>query len=293
MTADAELLFADYEFATKWNDTSAAIEKLGGKDAHVTDALTLEWRGFVDPTRVDTYLNEAQVVSQHSLQLAQRCNASAYLACEQFADIHSGVQSKSAGEAKEAADPQDRSAGEANVGDHAKSAGEAPKFMPEVHVHDEDGTLLDKAPYMYPGICNVMLSLEHIQLPVWTISKCRKLRGRYFGPIPIVQVHTQLSIDLRLPTWLHNSIQPVFHPMYVKLSSTVSEDRKLKQKIGDVLEKKLKQKIGNVFEPAEVRGFWLIGSVMARLSTWSNGNTARIYRAHGSPKLGWPPLNAC
>ena len=143
MTADTELLFADYEFATKWDDTSAAIEKLGEEDAHVTDALTPEWRGFVDPARVDTYLHVAQVVSQHSLQLAQRCNASAYLACQQFADINSGVQSKSAGEAKEAADPQDRSAGEADVGDHAKSAGEAAKFMTEVHVYDEDGTLLE------------------------------------------------------------------------------------------------------------------------------------------------------
>ena len=35
----------------------------------------------------------------------------------------------------------------------------------------------------------VMLSLEHIQLPVWAVSKCRKLRGKYFGPFPIVQVH--------------------------------------------------------------------------------------------------------
>ena len=179
------------------------------------------------------------------------------------------------------------------MGDHAKSAGEAPKFMPEVHVHDEDGTLLDKAPYMYPGICNVMLSLEHIQLPVWTISKCRKLRGRYFGPIPIVQVHTQLSIDLRLPTWLHNSIQPVFHPMYIKLSSTVSEDRKLKQKIGDVLEKKLKQKIGNVFEPAEVRESWPIGSDMPKRSTWCNGKIARTCRALGSLKLSLYRLSGC
>ena len=36
----------------------------------------------------------------------------------------------------------------------------------------------------------VMLSLEHIQLLVWTVSKCRKLRGKYFGPFPIAQVHT-------------------------------------------------------------------------------------------------------
>ena len=125
MTADAELLFADCEFANIWNDISAAIGKLGGKDAHVTDTLTLEWRGFVDPTKVDTYLHEAQVFGQQSPQLAQRCNASACLACEQFADIPSGVRSKSAGEAEEAADPQDRSAGEANVGDHDESAGEA------------------------------------------------------------------------------------------------------------------------------------------------------------------------
>ena len=32
----------------------------------------------------------------------------------------------------------------------------------------------------------VMLSLERIQLPVWAVSKCRKLRGKYFGPFPIV-----------------------------------------------------------------------------------------------------------
>ena len=68
MCADTELLFADYVFATEWDDTSAAIEKLGEEDAHITDALPHEWRGFVDPTGVDTYL--AQVVSQHSLQLS-------------------------------------------------------------------------------------------------------------------------------------------------------------------------------------------------------------------------------
>ena len=53
----------------------------------------------------------------------------------------------------------------------------------------------------------VMLSLERIQLPVWAVSKCRKLRGKYFGPFPIVQVHTQLAIELRLPTWLHKAIR--------------------------------------------------------------------------------------
>ena len=85
-----------------------------------------------------------------------------------------GDQAKSAGEAKATADPQERSAGEANVGDHAKSAGEAPRYWPEVHVHGEDGTPRDKAPCMYPGIYNVMLSLGHIQLPVSADGECRK-----------------------------------------------------------------------------------------------------------------------
>ena len=151
--------------------------------------------------------------------------------------------------------------------------------------YDDDGTLLDKAPY--PGVYEVdhqeayqldhpermraihqlareqmiqaktrmaeaenhnrpvqefktgdyvMLSLEHIQLPVWAVSKCRKLRGKYFGPFPIVQVHTQLAMELQLPTWLHKAIHPVFHPMYLKPSSSTTEDKQLKKKIGSVFE---------------------------------------------------------
>ena len=573
MCADTELLFADYVFATEWDDTSAAIEKLGEEDSHITDALPHEWRGFVDPTGVDTYL--AQVVSQHSLQLSQRCNAAAYLACGQFADIYSGMQAKAAGDGKTAA-AQDEVAGEATESTERTAeaaAGTKPsgskvpsrmmagmyvineslftaggrlcvpealrtELMTEVHQndavghrgatsmhqqlvkrlywpgmerdvrthvakcadcassksttqkhwgklrphlpptgpfthysidfmfgfpkagggpmqydgimnvvdmfskrlipipvweaskaevmaeqfyrsvvcnrgvmmsmvsdrdsrftndfwrklwalhhttlkmtpaytpqadgqtermnrllqeimrsnvqadqlnwlelldgammainnspvsatqkspfemetglamripldtqtlmdqtrqnrghgqlvrdtmkYDDDGTLLDKAPF--PGVYEmdqqeayqldhpermraihqlareqmiqaktrmaeaenqnrpirewqtgefVMLSLEHIQLPVWAVSKCRKLRGKYFGPFPIVQVHTQLAIELQLPTWLHQAIHPVFHPMYLKPSSTI------------VTDKKLKQKIGSVFEPAE------------------------------------------
>ena len=252
MTADTELLFADYEFATEWNDNSTTIEKLGKEDAHVMDALTPEWRGFVDPTGVDAYL--AQVVSQQSLQLAQRGNSSAYLACEQFADIHSGVQSKSAGEVTEAADPQGGSAGEVNVGDHAKSAGEAPEFMTEVHVYDEDGTLPDKAPY--PGRCAV----DHQEINQFDhperMRAIHQLRMRAIHRLAreqIIQAKIRMaeaenenrSIQefetgeyvmfrlehIQLPVW---AIRPVFHPIYITPSSATAED-----------------KIGSVFEPAE------------------------------------------
>ena len=85
----------------------------------------------------------------------------------------------------------------------------------------------------------VRLSLAHIQLPVWAVSKCRKLRGKYFGAFPIVAVHSPLAIELRLPTWLHKNIHPVFHPMYLKPATTTKTDGGLRKTLG------------NVFDPAE------------------------------------------
>ena len=64
-----------------------------------------------------------------------------------------------------------------------------------------------------------MLRLDHIQLPVWSVAKCKKLRGKYFGSFPVVAVHSPLAIELRLPSWMHDRMHPVFHPMYLKLSS--------------------------------------------------------------------------
>ena len=85
----------------------------------------------------------------------------------------------------------------------------------------------------------VMLKLDHIQLPVWTVAKCRKLRGKYFGAFPVVAVHSPLAIELRLPAWMHQQIHPVFHPMYLKLASTTT------------VQKDLKRTLGTVFEPAD------------------------------------------
>lgn len=49
----------------------------------------------------------------------------------------------------------------------------------------------------------VKLKLDHIQLPVWTVSKCKKLRGKYFGSFPVVAVHSPIAIEIRLPKWMH------------------------------------------------------------------------------------------
>ena len=127
MCADTELLFADCGFAAEWDCASVEIEKLGEEDAHITDSLPHEWRGFVDPTGVDTYL--AQVVSQHSLQLSQRCNASAYLACGQFADIYSGVQAQSAGDDKASKRSHDEAAGDVKPAaeEQDEAAGDTPE----------------------------------------------------------------------------------------------------------------------------------------------------------------------
>jgi hypothetical protein len=46
---------------------------------------------------------------------------------------------------------------------------------------------------------HVRLKLDHIQLPVWTVSKCKKLRGKYFGSFPVVAVHSPLRIST-IPT---------------------------------------------------------------------------------------------
>ena len=64
-----------------------------------------------------------------------------------------------------------------------------------------------------------MLRLDHIQLPVCSVAKCKKLRGKYFGSFPVVAVHSPLAIEIRLPSWMHDRMHPVFHPMYLKLSS--------------------------------------------------------------------------
>eukprot|EP01046_Picozoa_sp_COSAG06_P055358 COSAG06_NODE_10156_length_1738_cov_4.849908_3_plen_91_part_01 len=57
-----------------------------------------------------------------------------------------------------------------------------------------------------------------LTMPVWTVSKCRKLRGKYVGSFLVVAVHSPIAIEVRLPSWLHKNIHPVFHPMYLKLS---------------------------------------------------------------------------
>ena len=76
MTADNELLFADYEFVTRWNGTAAAIEQFADIRSEVQSESAGEAIGLVDQTRWDTQLHEAHVVGEHSLQLTQRCNAS-------------------------------------------------------------------------------------------------------------------------------------------------------------------------------------------------------------------------
>eukprot|EP01046_Picozoa_sp_COSAG06_P035536 COSAG06_NODE_3828_length_4861_cov_4.239605_4_plen_195_part_00 len=86
---------------------------------------------------------------------------------------------------------------------------------------------------------HVRLKLDHLQLPVCTVSKCRKLRGKYVGSFPVVVVHSPIAIEVRLPTWLHKNIHPVFHPMYLKLSDKVS------------LDKGLRKTLEHVFEPAD------------------------------------------
>ena len=82
----------------------------------------------------------------------------------------------------------------------------------------------------------VRLSLEHLKLPVWAVAKCHKLRGKYFGAFQVVAVHSPIAIELRLPSWLHSSIHPVFHAMYLKPSTTASADRGMKKLLQDVFE---------------------------------------------------------
>jgi len=84
------------------------------------------------------------------------------------------------------------------------------------------------------GDC-VMLKLDHIQLPVWTVSKCKKLRGKYFGAFPVVAVHSPLAIEVRLPKWMHDNIHPVFHPMYLRLASRTTIQSDLRWQLGNVL----------------------------------------------------------
>ena len=82
----------------------------------------------------------------------------------------------------------------------------------------------------------VMLRLDHIQLPVWSVAKCKKLRGKYFGSFPVVAVHSPLAIELRLPSWMHVRMHPVFHPMYLKLSSQSRTEPGLKNLLEPIME---------------------------------------------------------
>jgi hypothetical protein len=70
----------------------------------------------------------------------------------------------------------------------------------------------------------------------WAVAKCRKLRGKYFGSFPVVAVHSPLAIELRLPVWLHASVHPVFHPMYLKLSTTTTVDHGLRSRLQSIFE---------------------------------------------------------
>lgn len=84
----------------------------------------------------------------------------------------------------------------------------------------------------------VRLSLEHLQIPAWALSKCSKLRGKYFGSFPVVAVHSPIAIEVRLPAWLHANVHPVFHPMYLKPASNKSVDGGLRTKLQSVFEPK-------------------------------------------------------
>ena len=83
---------------------------------------------------------------------------------------------------------------------------------------------------------HVRLKLDHIQLPVWAVSKCRKLRGKFFGPFPVVAVHSPIAIELRLSQWLHANVHPVFHSMYLKPAEKRSTDSSLRKQIGTVFD---------------------------------------------------------
>ena len=47
-------------------------------------------------------------------------------------------------------------------------------------------------------------------------------------------VHSPIAIEIQLPEWMHERIHPVFHPMYLKLSDTVSTQKNLRWELGDV-----------------------------------------------------------
>jgi hypothetical protein len=49
-------------------------------------------------------------------------------------------------------------------------------------------------------------------------------------------VHSPIAIEVRLPSWLHKNIHPVFHPMYLKLSDKVSPDKGLRKTLENVFE---------------------------------------------------------
>eukprot|EP01046_Picozoa_sp_COSAG06_P039540 COSAG06_NODE_4686_length_4036_cov_7.714757_5_plen_90_part_00 len=76
--------------------------------------------------------------------------------------------------------------------------------------------------------------------PTWPPSrlsfKCRKLRGKYVGPFPIVAVHSPIAIEVRLPSWLHANLHHVFHSMYLRPAEKKTTDTNLKQQLKGVFD---------------------------------------------------------
>ena len=60
--------------------------------------------------------------------------------------------------------------------------------------------------------------------------------GKYFGPFPVVAVHSPIAIEVRLPAWLHANLHPVFHSMYLKPAEKRTTDANLRRQIGNVFE---------------------------------------------------------
>ena len=83
---------------------------------------------------------------------------------------------------------------------------------------------------------SVRIKLDHVQLPVWTVSKCRKLRGKYFGPFTVAAVHSPIAVEVTLPKWLHANLHPVFHPMYLKMAEKRSADVNLRAQLRGVFD---------------------------------------------------------
>ena len=82
----------------------------------------------------------------------------------------------------------------------------------------------------------VRISLEHMQLPVWTVAKCHKLRGKYFGAFEVESVHSPVAIRVKLPGWLSANIHPVFHPMHLKPTTSAALDVGIRNRLSSVFE---------------------------------------------------------